>query len=161
RSRASDLRYGRDARTGSLGRHARPAQDHSHRQRQGVLRQGHGRLGARARRAVAPDRTGQAEPERLHRIVQRPPARRMSQRTLVSQPAVRPHRDRTLAAGIQRGATEEGVGRADTGRLREAVKVTPDSKPTRYSKRGDVVRKPGPGYRALTYRSRRTATPPL
>ncbi|MHB1057996.1 MAG: hypothetical protein ACYC0F_08955, partial [Rhodanobacter sp.] len=39
---------------------------------------------------------------------------------------------------VQRRATEEGVGRTDTCRLCEAVKVTLDSKPTRYSKRGDV-----------------------
>ena len=32
-----------------------------------------------------------------------------------------------------------GFGRADTCRLRETAKVTPDSKPSRYSKRGDVV----------------------
>jgi hypothetical protein len=31
-----------------------------------------------------------------------------------------------------------GFGRADTCRLRETAKVTPDSKPSRYSKRGDV-----------------------
>src|SRR6185437_1162559 len=106
--------------------------------RQGVLRQGDGQLGPRARRAITSDRTGQAEPERLHRVVQRAPARRMPQRALVPQPAARTRRDRTLAAGIQRGATEEGVGRADTHRLCEAVKVSPDSKPSRYSKRGDV-----------------------
>jgi len=59
-------------------------------------------------------------------------------RALVSQPAARTCRDRTLTAGIQRGTTEEGTGRADTRRLCEAVKVNPDSKPSRYSKRGDV-----------------------
>ena len=37
-----------------------------------------------------------------------------------TQPAACPRRDRTLAAGIQRGATEEGVGRADARRLRES-----------------------------------------
>ena len=77
-------------------------------------------LGARARRHAAPDRTGQAEPERLHRIVQRPLSRRMPQRALVHQPAARPRRDRELAAGIQRGTTEEGTRRADARRLREA-----------------------------------------
>lgn len=49
------------------------------RQRQGVLRQGDGHLGARAWRATSTDRAGQAESERLRRIVQRPPARRMPQ----------------------------------------------------------------------------------
>ena len=48
-------------------------------------------------------RARQAEPERLHRIVQRPPARRMPQRTLVPQSAACPYRDRNLAPRIQRG----------------------------------------------------------
>ena len=82
--------------------------------RQGVLRQVDGDLGPRAWRATASDPTGQAEPERLHRVVQRPPARRMPQRALVPQSAARTHRDRTLATRIQRGKTEEDAGRADT-----------------------------------------------
>src|SRR5581483_6184442 len=132
RGRASDLRLGRDARAGSPGAHPWPAQDHSQRQRQRVLRQGDGYLGPRTWRATAFDRTGQTEPERLHRIVQRPPARRVPQRTLVLELATGTHRDRNLAPGIQRGATQEGVGRADTRRLRRAVKVTPGSKLSRY-----------------------------
>ena len=50
-----------------------------YRQRQGVLRQGDGRVGARARREPTTDRARQAKPERLRRVVQRPAARRMSQ----------------------------------------------------------------------------------
>ena len=36
-----------------------------------VLRQGHAEVGTRPRRGAAPDRTGQAKPERLHRKLQR------------------------------------------------------------------------------------------
>jgi hypothetical protein len=38
--------------------------------------------------------------------------------------------------GNARGETKEGVGRADTGRLWEAVRVNPYSKPSGYSKLG-------------------------
>lgn len=96
-------------------------------------------MGARAWCAVAPDRSGQAESERLRRIVRRSSARWVPQLNLVSQPAARPHRDRMLAPGIQRGATAEGAGWDDTRRLCETVKVTSDSQPSRYSKREDVA----------------------
>lgn len=72
--------------------------------------------GSRARSAAALDPARQAEPERLHRELQRPPARRMLQRALVPDPAARLHRDRDLATGIQRGATEEDFGRPDPDR---------------------------------------------
>src|SRR5690606_4770738 len=65
----------------------------------------------------------QAEPERLRRILQRAPARRVPQRTLVHPPAARPDRHRNLAPGIQRGAAKEGIGRTDTERLREATGI--------------------------------------
>ncbi len=46
-----------------LARELRPARGHPHRQRQGVLRQSDGHLGAPTWREPAPDRTRQAEPE--------------------------------------------------------------------------------------------------
>src|SRR5690606_4866149 len=71
--------------------------------------------------AVAPDPARQAEPERLHRELQRPPTGRMPQRALVPDAAARPHRDRNLAPGVQRGTTEEDLGRSDAGRLCRTV----------------------------------------
>jgi transposase InsO family protein len=50
--------------------------------------------------------------------------------TLVSQPAACPNRDRKLATGIQRRATEEGIRRTDSRRLRETVTLIPDSNRT-------------------------------
>ena len=46
------------------------------RQRQGVLRACHAEVGPHAGRAATADRSGQAEPEGLHRIVQQPVPRR-------------------------------------------------------------------------------------
>ena len=63
----------------------------------------------------------------------------MPQRTQVSQPAARAHRGRALAPRVQRGSAKEGAERTDTRRLRQAVKVTPDSISTRYSKRGNAA----------------------
>ncbi len=70
-----------------------------------------------ARPHAAADRTGQAEAERVRRIVQRPLPRRMPERALVHEPGARPSRDRDVATGRQRGATEEGTRRADARRL--------------------------------------------
>jgi hypothetical protein len=75
--------------------------------------------------------------QRLRRILQRPPARRMPQRTLVHAPAAGADGHRDLAQGIQRGATEESTRRADARRLcettgRGSATVIPDSKQPRY-----------------------------
>ncbi len=64
---------------------------------------------------------GQADAERVRRIVQRPLPRRMPQRALVHQPGACPSRHRDVATGIQRGATEEGTRRADARRLRQTA----------------------------------------
>ena len=72
-----------DAHSGSVGARARPPQGVADRQRPRVLRPGHVDLGARPRRDPPPDRTGQAESERVHRIVQWAIARRVSERALV------------------------------------------------------------------------------
>ena len=77
----------------------------------------HAHVGARARPHAAADRTGQADAERVHRIVQRPLPRRMPQRALVHQPGPCASRDRDVATGIQRGTTEEATRRADARRL--------------------------------------------
>ena len=45
----------------------------------------------------------------------------MPQRALVPDAAARPHRDRDLAQGIQRGATKEDPGWPDPGRLRRTT----------------------------------------
>lgn len=55
---------------GSVGQYARVAQGDQNRQRQGVLRPCNGELDTCARRATVPDRTGQTQPEHLHRIIQ-------------------------------------------------------------------------------------------
>lgn len=55
------------------------------------------------------------------------------------QLAARASPDRTLAPEVQRGVTEESAGWADIRRLCETVKPTPNSKLSRYSKRGDVA----------------------
>ena len=98
--------------------HARPAAGAAHGQRPGVLRARHADVGARARRHAAADRAGQADSERVHRIVQWPVPRRVPERALVHQPGACPGRHRDVAAGVQRGATEEGTRRADARRLR-------------------------------------------
>ena len=85
-----------------------------------VLRQGHAEVGTRPRCGAAPDRAGQAKPERLHGKLQRAAARRMPQRTLVRKPAARPGGDRTVAPGVQRGKTEESTRRANARRLCQA-----------------------------------------
>ena len=55
--------------------HAGPATGESDRQWQGVLRSRDAHLGACPLRDLAADRTGQAEPECLHRVIQRSLAR--------------------------------------------------------------------------------------
>jgi transposase InsO family protein len=69
---------------------------------------------------LAADRTRQAEPERLHRKLQRPTARRMPQRALVPEPAAGACRDRNMATRIQRRATEKGPWWDDPRGLCEA-----------------------------------------
>ena len=70
-----------------------------------------------ARRDAAADRAGQADAERVHRIVQRPLPRRVPERALVHEPGACPGRHRNVATGVQRRATEEGTRRADARRL--------------------------------------------
>ncbi len=69
------------------------------------------------------DPAWQAKPERLRRILQRTAAGRMPQRALVHPPAACPDSHRDLAARVQRGTTEEGSGREDAKRLREATGI--------------------------------------
>ncbi len=117
--------HGGGSGAGSLGVEPRPAAGDPHRQRQRVLRQGHGDLGVLTRRTTATDRTGQAEPERLRRVLQRQAPRRMPQRALVHQPAPRTHRYRNLAPGIQRGATEKSTWRTDPNAYAEQLAAKP------------------------------------
>src|SRR5690606_14982108 len=56
-------------------------------------------------------------------VLQRPAPRRVPQRALVHPPATCPVGHRGLAPGIQRGAAEEGSGRADAKCLREAIGI--------------------------------------
>ena len=63
----------------------------------GVLWARHADLGARARRHAAADRAGQADAERLRRIVQWAVPRRVPQRALVHQPGACGGRHRSLA----------------------------------------------------------------
>ncbi|AAW75261.1 IS1404 transposase [Xanthomonas oryzae pv. oryzae KACC 10331] len=118
---ACDLGTRRCARAGSVGTQSWPAEDDPHGQWQGVLWQGHGRLGACQSCAATPDPAWQAEPECLRRILQRPATRRMPQRTLVPNAAACAHRDRTLAPRIQRTPPQKNNRRNDAGGLCPAV----------------------------------------
>ena len=84
-------------------------------------RQSDADLGASSRDRAAADRAGQAEPERLRRIVQRTTARRVSERALVHEPRARAGGDRSLATRVQRGETEEITRRADARAVRKTV----------------------------------------
>ena len=59
----------------------------------------------RDRRRLALHRARQAAAERLHRELQRPAARRATERDAVPFPAARPRRARSFAARLQQGAT--------------------------------------------------------
>jgi hypothetical protein len=74
----------------------------------------------------------------------------VAQRPLVSKPvAARTRRDRTLRAGIQRRAVEEGVDLAEAFHLSEITKVARDSKQSRYLKREDFILASCPALREL------------
>ena len=95
----------------------------------------HADMGPYARRHVAPDRAGQAESERLCRIVQRPVPRRVPQRALVHESGSYPGPRRGLATRVQRGAAEEGTGRAHARPVRQAA-----GRGTQYSHRRTLNR---------------------
>nr|AFV26080.1 ISXoo3 transposase orfA [Xanthomonas oryzae] len=74
------------------------------------LWQGHGRLGACQSCAATPDPAWQTEPECLRRVLQRPAARRMPQRTLVPNAAACAHQDRTLAPRYNQHRPKKAIG---------------------------------------------------
>jgi hypothetical protein len=75
----------------------------------------------RGRRRLALHRAGQAAAEWLHRKLQRPAARRASQRDAVPVAASRPRRARSLAARLQRGATALQAGWMTPGNYARAI----------------------------------------
>ena len=95
----------------------------------GIIRTDNGReftgrdvgMGAQEQCKAAPDRAGQTESERLHRVVQQPLPRRMPERTLVLQSAPCTATDRGVATRVQRGATEERARRADARAARQTT----------------------------------------
>ena len=87
-----------------------------------VYRSSDAHVGTPPGHCTAVDRARQAEPERLHRIVQRAVTRRVPERTLVHQPASCAGHHPDLGPRVQRGQTEESPGRAHTRRLRQATR---------------------------------------
>jgi transposase len=82
----------------------------AHRQRSRVLRAHHAHVGARARSHPPADRAGQADAERVRRILQRPLPRRMPQRALVHQPAARPAVIETWRREYNEERPKKGLG---------------------------------------------------
>ncbi len=76
-----------------------------HRQRSRISRPSSRRLGLCAWRRAPVHRPGKADAERVRRKFQRSVSRRVSQPALVRQPGGRPAHDRTMAPGLQHGAT--------------------------------------------------------
>src|SRR5688572_13373017 len=78
---------------------------------EGILWASDADLGAREADCFAIDRAGQAQSERLHRIVQRPLPRRMPERALVHKSRARSHSDRMIE-GWRREYNDERPKRA-------------------------------------------------
>ncbi len=116
----------------------RPPSGPAHRQRTGILRTCHADVGARPWRHAAPDRTWQADAERLHRIVQRSVSRRVSQRALVHEPGPRPdpHRGRgtasTTRSDRRKGWVDSRLLAMPGDSSQNGVQSPSDSKPHRY-----------------------------
>lgn len=108
---------------------ARPTCCDSDKQREGIHGQSNADVGHSERCGAATDRAGKAQPECLRRIVQRPAARRMSERALVRDPCASPIDHRDVAARVQPRKTEESPRRADARRVCKAFDRKSDYNP--------------------------------
>jgi transposase InsO family protein len=87
-------------------------------------------LAAGKRRRLALHPAGQADPERLHRVVQRPAARRTAQRDRVPLAGARPRADRRMARGLQSLAPPHEPRRAHASRVQSPGRRGPNPERT-------------------------------
>jgi putative transposase len=99
-------------------RRARQAEDDRQRQRQRVHQQRDPRMGGSEPRRMALHRARQADAERLHRELQRPPARRAAERDAVLVPGSGAHAIGQLARRLQHRAPSLAPRMADAFRVR-------------------------------------------